>query len=150
MYVARKDKPASIFDHLSSRYMITLVPGIVNQLLSSGRKDRLQIREIKCGTLIRLSTILCFFVHEKTRLFLLYANNQGADQPVHPHSLISIFVTHNYNKIHIFLHMHLYILKNLVPQVRTLKISMATQMAYNCINIIIFIFCLKRARHIVH
>ena len=29
--------------------------------------------------------------HEKTCL-MLYANNKGADQPAHPHSLISAFV----------------------------------------------------------
>ena len=29
--------------------------------------------------------------HEKTCL-MLYANNKGADQPAHPHSLISSFV----------------------------------------------------------
>ena len=30
---------------------------------------------------------------EKT-CFMLYANNKDADQPAHPHSLISIFVVH--------------------------------------------------------
>ena len=31
--------------------------------------------------------------HEKT-CFMPYANNKGADQPAHPHSLISTFVVH--------------------------------------------------------
>ena len=30
---------------------------------------------------------------EEENLTLLHANNKGADQPVHPHSLISMFVT---------------------------------------------------------
>ena len=30
--------------------------------------------------------------HDKTCLLLPYANNKGADQPAHPHSLISAFV----------------------------------------------------------
>ena len=30
--------------------------------------------------------------HEKKTLFLPYANNKGADQPVHPRNLISAFV----------------------------------------------------------
>ena len=40
------------------------------------------------------STLLCVIVepgHGKTCL-MLYANNKGADQPVHPRSLISAFV----------------------------------------------------------
>ena len=31
--------------------------------------------------------------HEKT-CFMPYVNNKGADQPVHPHNLISAFVVH--------------------------------------------------------
>ena len=30
--------------------------------------------------------------HQLRNLFYPYANNKGADQPVHPHSLISAFV----------------------------------------------------------
>ena len=30
----------------------------------------------------------------KKNLILLYASNKGADQPVHPRSLVSAFVTH--------------------------------------------------------
>ena len=32
-------------------------------------------------------------------LFLPYANNKGADQPAHPHSLISTFVVHCLDRI---------------------------------------------------
>ena len=30
----------------------------------------------------------------RENLFMLYANNKGADQPAHPRSLISAFVVH--------------------------------------------------------
>ena len=45
-----------------------------------------------CGCLLWIR-ITCEPGHEKMCL-MPYANNKGADQPEHPHSLISVFVVH--------------------------------------------------------
>ena len=37
--------------------------------------------------------------HDNSNLFMTYVNNKGADQPVHPHSLISTFIVRCLDRI---------------------------------------------------
>ena len=52
---------------------------------------------------VRMNILVCHLVidlsHVMRNLFMLYANNKGADQPAHPRSLISAFVVRCLDKI---------------------------------------------------